>query len=58
MQSVTDRRTQWAILVGVAALIAAVLIYALSSDVIWAIVPLLLAVAIVRRVMRRGGVNH
>jgi hypothetical protein len=43
-----------AVVAGLAAVIAAALVYALSSDVIWAIIPLLLAVPIVRRLMRHG----
>jgi hypothetical protein len=54
MQSATDHRAQLAILAGLAAGIASALVYALSSDVIWAIIPLLVAVAIIRRLMRRG----
>jgi hypothetical protein len=53
MQSANDHRAQLAIVTGLAAVLASALVYALSSDVIWAIIPLLVAVAAIRRLMRR-----
>ena len=53
MQSVNDHRAQLAIVAGLAAVFCSALVYALSSDVIWAIIPLLVAGAIIRRLMRR-----
>jgi hypothetical protein len=57
MPSATAHRAQLAILAGLAAVSASALVYVHSSDVIWAVIPLLVAVAIIRHLMRRGADN-
>lgn len=53
MPSITGSDTRWAVLAILAGAIAAVLVYVLTSDVVRSVIPLLLAVAALRLVLRR-----
>ena len=44
--------TIWAVALGAAGVVASAVVYALTTDVVWSVVPLLLSVAAVRRVRR------
>ena len=47
----------WAVALGAGGVVAAVVVYSLTTDVVWAVVPLLLTVAAVRRVLQRGAAD-
>lgn len=49
---------RWSVLVVLIGAVAAAVIYALSADVVWTIVPLLMTVAEVRRIRRGGATRH
>jgi hypothetical protein len=53
MNPTTRDRAAWAVLVSVSGVALAAVIYIVSADVVWAIIPLLLTVAAVRRLLRR-----
>ena len=52
MEATTHHIDPWALLVVVAGVLASVIVFVLTSDLIWSIVPLLVMVAIVRRLPR------
>lgn len=45
-------RSHWAILIALAGAGLAVVVYTVTADVVWTIIPLLLTVAAVRRLLR------
>jgi hypothetical protein len=49
----TIHRGHWAILIALAGAALAVVVYTVTADVVWAIIPLLLTVTAVRRLLRR-----
>ena len=51
-------KARWFALVVLIGAVAAAVVYALSADVVWTIVPLLMTVAAVRRVRRGGAARH
>jgi len=48
----TTHRGHWAILLALAGAVLAVVVYTVTADVVWTIIPLLLTVAAVRRILR------
>ena len=46
---------RWSVLVVLIGAVVAAVVYAVSADVVWTIVPLLMTVAAVRRIRRGGG---
>jgi hypothetical protein len=48
----TTHRGYWAILITLAGAVLAVVVYTVTADVVWTIIPLLLTVTAVRRVLR------
>jgi hypothetical protein len=54
MHTTTHHHARWSILIALAAVILAVIVYVLTADVMWTIVPLLVTVAAIRRVLRHG----
>ena len=48
----------WSALVVLIGAVAAAVVYALSADVVWTIVPLLMTVAAVRRIRRGDATRH
>ena len=55
--SVRPTTKGWAVALGAGGVVAAVVVYSLTTDVVWAVVPLLLTVAAVRRVLQRGAAD-
>ena len=49
----TTHRGRWAILMTLAGAVLALIVYTVTADVVWTIIPLLLTVAAVRRILRR-----
>ena len=54
MHTDTHHVNRWAVLLALAGICLAVVVYAATADVVWAVVPLLLTVAAVRRVLRHA----
>jgi hypothetical protein len=48
----------WYILMTLAGVVAAVVVYVVTSDVVWTIVALLMTVAVVRQFLRRDAASH
>ena len=53
MPTTTHHPARWAILIGLAGVILAAVVYVLTADVVWTIVPLLVTFAAVRRLLRK-----
>jgi hypothetical protein len=53
MHASTHALTLWAVLAALTGAVVAVVVYLLTDDVVWALVPLLLTVAPVRGLLRR-----
>ena len=49
----TTHHPRWPILIGLAGVIVAAVVYVLTADVVWTIVPLLVTFAAVRRLLRK-----
>ena len=49
---------RWSVLVVLIGAVVAAVVYAVSADVVWTIVPLLMTVAAVRRIRRGDATRH
>ena len=54
MLATPQNRMVWAVILTILGVLAAALLFALTKDVIWSLVPLLLAISAVRGVLHRG----
>ena len=54
MLATPQNRMVWAVILTILGVLAAALLFALTKDVIWSLVPLLLAISAVRCVLHRG----
>jgi len=57
MIGTTRHRVAWVLLTALTGVLLAAVAYTVSADVIWTLVPLLLTVAVVRRLLRHDANN-
>jgi len=58
MHTATPHLSLWYALVTLTGVVAAVVIYVLTRDVVWTIVALVATGAVVRQLVRRNGATH
>jgi hypothetical protein len=58
MPPTTHHLARGPILLGLTGVILAAVVYVLTADVVWTIVPLLVTLAVVRRLLRKDGTDH